>query len=195
MLGGELQNPGAPLKTAVAGVLLRKVDLPSYLNRDELVLRKAGGVEYAVAEYHLWVEPLSRALSRLLEETMRPAIQERGLDLLWPDAEEDAALRVEAAVLRFDASPGHRAWLRARWRILDGKGRLLLEGLFDRESDAGSGYDGTARALGLLAGDFGRDLARAVLDAHAAGLPDEKARRKQGGLSRRASVSDFDKKP
>ena len=141
-------------------VVLRQASLPSYLDRDALVLRSSGVVQIVVAEHHHWAEPLSKAVPRLLEEVMRPILQEKGLNLLWSDA-MDAALQVDVVFLRLDGAPGGAAGISARWRILDREGALLDQGLFTRETDAGDNFESMVRALSRLLADCGRELARA----------------------------------
>ena len=159
MLGAE-QPVVALLQGANSTVVLRQASLPSYLDRDALVLRSGEAVQIVVAEYHLWAEPLRKAVPRLLEETMRPLLQEKGLHLLWSDA-TDAALQVDAAFLRLDGAPGGTAGISARWRILGREGALLAQGLFTKEIDAGDSHESMVRALSLLLADFGRELAQA----------------------------------
>jgi uncharacterized lipoprotein YmbA len=159
LLGAEYPV-AAPLQGGGPAVVLRQVSLPPYLDRDALVLRSGGAVRITVAEYHLWAEPLNRAVPRLLEETLRPLLQEKGLRLLWPDA-TDAALQVDVALLRLDGIPGGSAGVSARWRILGRTGGLLAQGLFTRETDAGADYESMVRALGRLLADFCRELAQA----------------------------------
>jgi len=165
LLGGE-QPVVAPLGEDRPSVVLHQVALPPYLDRDALVLRSGGAVQIVVAEYHLWAEPLNKAVPRLLEETMRPLLQKNGLNLLWSDA-ADAALQVDAALLRLDGEPGGTAELGARWRILGREGALLAQGVFTRETDAGGSFESMVRALNRLLADFGRELAQASADAYA----------------------------
>jgi uncharacterized lipoprotein YmbA len=162
---GEERPAAAPPQGSGPAVVLRQVSLPSYLDRDALVLRSKGAVQITVAEYHLWAEPLNKAVPRLLEESMRPLLQEQGLQLLWPDA-ADAALQMDVALLRLDGVPGGAAGIDARWRILDGTGVLLAQGLFSREAEAGADHESMARALGRLLADCGRELARVSEDAY-----------------------------
>lgn len=169
----EVQPITAPLQKNGPTVALHRVSLPSYLDRDALVLRSAGAVRISVAEYHLWAEPLSKSVPRLLEETMRPLLQEKGLSLLWADA-ANAALQVDVDLLRMDGAPGGAAGIGARWRILGREGILLAQGLFTREVDAGDNYESMVRALSGLLADFARELAQA--SGNASGLLTEKNR-------------------
>ncbi|MDR0239501.1 MAG: PqiC family protein [Deltaproteobacteria bacterium] len=157
---GEEQPLVAPVPGDRPAVVLRQLSLPSYLDRDGLVLRSGGAVQITVAEYHLWAEPLNKAVPRLLEESMRPLLQEKGLNLPWRDA-ADAALQMDVALLRLDGAPGSSAEISARWRIADREGALLAQGLFTGETDAGDSHESMVRALSRLLADFGRALAHA----------------------------------
>ena len=162
---GEEQPVVAPLPGDRPALALHQVSLPSYLDRDALVLRSGGAVQIAVAEYHLWAESLNKAVPRLLEETMRPLLQEKGLNLLWSDA-ADAALKMDVALLRLDGAPGSSAEISARWRIFGREGALLAQGAFTREMDAGDSYESMVRALSRLLADFGQALAWAADDTY-----------------------------
>ena len=183
LLGEEQPAATAPLREDGPAVVLRQVALPPYLDRDALVLRSSGAVQITVAEYHLWAEPLNMAVPRLLEETLRPLLREKGLRLLWPDA-TDAALQVDVVLLRLDGIPGGAAGIDARWRILDRTGVLLDQGRFTMEKDAGTGHESMVRALGRLLADFGRELARASEDAWRTALDRGEAGRKARGRER-----------
>jgi len=162
---GEEQPVAGSLRGDSPAVVLRQASLPSYLDRDALVLRSGGAVQITVAEYHLWAEPLRRAVPRLLEEIMRPLLLEKGLNLLWPDAAE-AALQMDVAFLRLDGAPGGAAGISARWRMLGREGALLAQGLFTKEIDAGDSHESMVRALSRLLADFGRELAQAADSAY-----------------------------
>jgi len=162
---GEEQPVVAPLPGDRPTVVLPQVSLPSYLDRDSLVLRSGGAVQIVVAEHHLWAEPLNKAVTRVLEETMRPLLHEKGLNLLWPDA-ADAALRVDVALLRLDGAPGSSAEVSARWRIFGREGALLAQGAFTRNTDAGGSYESMVRALSRLLADFSGELAQASSGAY-----------------------------
>jgi uncharacterized lipoprotein YmbA len=157
---GEGQPLVAPLQGDGPTVVLRQVSLPSYLDRDALILRSGGAVQIAVAEYHLWAEPLNKAVPRLLEETMRPRLHEKGLNLLWSDA-TNAVLQVDAVLLRLDGVPGGSAEISARWRILNREGTLAAQGVFTKEMDAGDSHESMVRALSRLLAGFGQELAQA----------------------------------
>jgi len=161
---GEEQPVVVPLPGNRPAIVLHQFSLPSYLDRDSLVLRSDGSVQVVVAEYHLWAEPLNKAAPRLLEETMRPILQEKGLNLLWRDT-ADADLLVDVALLRLDGAPGSSAAISARWRIVDSTGVLLAQGLFTRETDAGDSHASMVRALSRLLADFGRALVQASGEA------------------------------
>ncbi len=161
----EAKSASAP-ETGAPGVILRRVSLPSYLDRDALVLRDPGAARLTVAEYHLWAEPLTKSVPRLLEESMRAAVQEKGLSLLWPDASDEALLLVDTTLLRLDGNPGTKVELAARWRVLDKKEKLLAQGVFEKEYPAGENYEQMVQAMSRLVDDCGRELARAALNAY-----------------------------
>ena len=157
----------APLAAGGPSVLLRKLALPAYLDRENLVLRQGQDLHLVLAERKLWAEGLNRALPRLLEESMRPVLQQQGLDMAWEDGASQPALLVDVTVLRFDGSPGHEVELVARWRVLDQDESLLIQGGFGKKAGGGNDYAEMVQALRQLGVELGQELAGAALTAQA----------------------------
>ena len=160
-------SPTLALEKNAPGVLLRKISLPAYLEREALVLRKGQEVRLVVAQSALWAEALDSALPRLLEESMRPVVQQKGLDITWENANPSPVILVDVTILRFDGNPGHKVWLDARWRMLDRNENLLAQGVVGRNSEAGENNAEMVQALGQLGVELGRDLADAAIMAYA----------------------------
>ena len=86
-------------------VVVRGVDLPHYLDREEVV-RAAGGARLRVAQNDWWGEPLRVMLRRVLATDLAQRLPSG--DVLGDDgpiaAHPDAEIEVD--VQRFDPSPG-----------------------------------------------------------------------------------------
>ena len=163
--GGSEEASIAPAEHVRGRVVLSAVFLPAYLDRDEIVTRRAEAARVDIAEYRLWAEPLDKAVPRVLEETMRPVLRENYLELLWPERSTDADAAVEVKILRFDAVPGGEAVLAARWRIVNKEGKHFAAGLFAQAESVGSAYEDIAGGMRLLAGEFGRKLGQEAVAA------------------------------
>ena len=146
---------------------LGPVDLPTYLDRPEIVSRPAPH-RLDVRQNERWAEPLPSAFTRVLRQNLAA--------LLGPDAIVDfpstAAARglreyvLDVDVLRFEESGRGRAELSARWTLKDARARSVVVA---HESTVGrpvTSSDGAAAAAALseCVGDLSRDVARALAE-------------------------------
>ena len=104
----------APSLTATPWQLVLPVRVPDYLDRDELLLPQ-GAHAVQLAAQHLWAEPLSRSVPRVLSQDLRAL---RGAGSLWTAPLGGVAvqgqLRVELLALDVDAG-GRSVSVQARW--------------------------------------------------------------------------------
>ena len=162
-------TPVPPPGAAAAGagnrelaVSVGPVTLPSYLDRPQIVTRRAGG-EVDVAEFDRWADILTEAVPRVLAEDVALRL---GSDRVaaYPVAPRDR-YRVLIAIGRFDGSLGTAVVLEAYWQVLNAAGEEVAarrSAITDRVDDAGYAalVAAMSRALGVLAGDVATVLAR-----------------------------------
>lgn len=139
-----------PFKAAFSEPLaVEEVAIPAYLDRRELLtVHRDGRVE--VAEQDRLLEPVDRALQRLLILTLSGA-----LDRPVVPAPARGARRLEVRVLKFHIEEGEKARLLAVWRLDRGSWReVALE-----VPVAERGISGRLRALSEAAGRLGCQIA------------------------------------
>jgi len=144
---------------------LGPVDLPTYLDRPEIVSRPAPH-RLDVRENERWAEPLPSAFTRVLRQNLAV--------LLGPDAIVDfpstAAAHgvheylLDVDVLRFEESGHGRAELSARWALKDARARSTVVARETTVARPVTSSDGAAVASALsdCVGDLSRDIARAL---------------------------------
>ena len=145
---------------------LGPVELPSYLDRPEIVSRPAPH-RLDVTASDRWAEPLPSAFARVLRQNL--------VVLLGPDAIVDfpstAAARdtreyvLDVDVLRFEASGPERVELAARWTLRDARTRTTVvarETTVARPVRSSDRAAGAAAALSECVGDLSRDISRAL---------------------------------
>jgi uncharacterized lipoprotein YmbA len=97
-------------------VLVRRVEVPSYLGRSSLVTM-IGGIEVKYAPTQRWAEPLDQGLSRAVAEDLsrNSKIRAYGFSPGAPpvDHRYDVWIRVE----RFEGNDNGEVVLRARWSV------------------------------------------------------------------------------
>ena len=119
----------APIEAGTGAVVgLGPVELPSYLDRPEIVTRE-GPHEVAIGEFDRWAEPLQPMVVRLLADRLRQATGSR--EVVPLPARWSAEPRHAVAVLvdRFDADETGQVVLDTRWRYYQtSDGRSLRGG-------------------------------------------------------------------
>lgn len=141
-------------------VLIRDVDIPEYLNRSNLVLRRSTD-EVQVLEFDRWAEPLEAGIARALAGNLSRLL---GTSAVHTSPRHSAAVQVRVALTVDAFEPvGDRVLLAAHWELLDGEDRKL----------AGEAWSGAAaiterrvvamnRALADLSGALARHIGATV---------------------------------
>lgn len=113
--------PGAPRPWGNGSVKLRRVGVPGYLDRPEIVRAGAGG-RLDVMGGARWAEPLEEMLSRVLAENLRQRLPGRTVfgESSAVSVDADAVLEVE--VQRLEAVPGGSVDLTAQAGLRVGRG-------------------------------------------------------------------------
>ncbi len=162
----RIENVAAP------ALQLRKVDIPGYLDRNAIVTRDSGGVRLTLAEFHMWAEPLSGGMQRVLTEVMTPRLLEQGVLLQPLDDDSRGPLQIFMEVLRFDGTLGQEATLEVRWTLRNGDDRTVARGSFVEREPTGTTYESLVQAQSRLLVRLGEDLAPKL----AAGVKGEQRR-------------------
>ncbi|MBD5416197.1 MAG: membrane integrity-associated transporter subunit PqiC [Desulfovibrio sp.] len=122
--------PPATLRVAM-------VEVPSYLNRNNIVSRVAGETRLILAEFHLWAEPVSNGVRRVVEETLTPPLLEAGVTVLPTGTANGGDYVLLIDVQRLDGNFNEKAVLESRWTLLDKKEAPLADGIFAAEEMVG----------------------------------------------------------
>ncbi len=104
---------------------IERVSVADYLDRTGFVTR-ADGNRVDVAEFDQWAEPLDRAITTVLAETLTAMIPSDRVTELPTSRAIRFDYRVAVAIVRFDAGPDNVVHLIARWAMFDGEQREEL---------------------------------------------------------------------
>jgi uncharacterized protein len=147
-MDGEIRP--APIARALA---LTDVDLPSYLDRSEIVTRTSA-TRLQIAPFDLWAQPLRDAVEQVVGhnvEMLVPGTVAGSRDRAG--ARGGAAYRLRIRVFQFEAGPDGAITLKGAFllRAPGGEGRQPDAGSFERvairEPATGTGLDGTVSAM------------------------------------------------
>lgn len=154
--------PGAPRRAAARVVELRRVELPGYLDRSEIV-RAGPGTRLEVLRGIRWGEPLGGMVTRVLAEDLAQrlpgstVLTDAGAIRLGADA------AVEADVQRFEADPSGAVELWAQVAFRFGPGRPGFARSFRLAVPVeGEGAPAVAAAMSVAVGRLADAIAAAL---------------------------------
>lgn len=152
---GPFQADNLPAKT----LRVAQVEVPGYLNRNNIVSRINGETKLILAEFHLWAEPVSSGVRRVIEEMLTRPLLRSGINVLPSGTASGGDFVLLLDVQRFDGNFNEKAVLECRWAILDKNERPLQRGIFSAEEQVnGADYNILVGAESQLLKDFGKYL-------------------------------------
>lgn len=152
------QPPAEVVQNKKVRVELRKVDIPTYLDRNAIVTRSQSGVQVNLSDYHQWAESLSTGMQRLLAEVLAPPLAEKNVALEPIDDNNGESLQLFVQVLRFDGTFNADAVLELRWSLRAPNDKTLAQGSFKELEPAGASYEALVKAQSTLLTRFGEAL-------------------------------------
>lgn len=153
---GPIQADNLPAKT----LRVAQVEAPAYLNRNNIVSRVQGQTQLILAEFHLWAEPVSNGVRRVVEEVLTKPMLEQGINVLPSGTEERGDYVLLIDLQRLDGNFNEKAVLESRWTLLNSSDRPVGRGIFSAEEHVpGANYNVLVNAEGELVRRFGRYLA------------------------------------
>lgn len=155
------QNPAGGPPSGIA-VGLRRVELPAYLDRLQIVTR-SGPNTIQVADFHHWAAPLDELFARALADNLSLLLPaDRVVLFPWTQATPlDYVVTVE--VTQFEGSLGGEAGLEARWSIdKPGGSDMLFLGKSRLREPATDGYAAMVSAQSRLVAGLAGEIAAAI---------------------------------
>jgi uncharacterized lipoprotein YmbA len=149
---------------ALLHVVVGPVTIPASVDRPQLIVRQ-NAVRVVALEQERWAEPLREAVPRVLAESMQARLANASVTSAPGPAAARPEVRVAVDITRFEALPGERVIIEARWRVRFADGREAREGTsVARESVAGGAQDLEAVVAAEAAGlaQIGAEIARAL---------------------------------
>ena len=137
------------------------ITLPGYLQRPQMVVRRAESVDILREDYHRWGEELGQGVARVLSDAMTNNLADvQGLAMpLRGGAPVD--MRMQVDVRRFEGSPGGKAFLEVVWTVQK-EGKAVREGYFMSSRDAGPDIAALVEAQSALLVELSDELAQGV---------------------------------
>lgn len=152
---GILKIDHMPEKT----IRIAQVEIPGYLNRNNIVSRVKGQSKLILAEFHLWAEPVGNGTRRVIEEILTPALLGHKIAVLPGNSESRSDYTLLLDLQRLDGNFNEMAVLECRWTLADKNDKPLERGLFSEEEMVeGANYNFLVEAESRLLRKFGNYL-------------------------------------
>lgn len=156
---GPLQASKLPATT----LRVAQVEAPSYLNRNNIVSRVNGETKLILAEFHLWAEPVTNGVRRVVEEVLTRPLLENGITVLPSGTDSGGDYVLLLDLQRLDGNFNEKAVLECRWTLLNSDEKALDRGIFSAEEQVnGADYNLLVGAESKLVRDLGSYLAKTL---------------------------------
>lgn len=119
----ENNNP-LPAKPKLT-IGIDSVEVPSYLDRPQIVTYQANGIEMNISEFNRWSEPLSSMIQQILAQDMA-AVMPRSLVKVPASSRENFDYTVRLEVIKFDGTWNQQVNLDTWWTIANSDGNAVL---------------------------------------------------------------------
>lgn len=140
-----------------------QVEAPTYLNRNNIVSRVKGETRLILAEFHLWAEPVTNGVRRVVEEILTGPLLDAGITVLPTGTESGGDYVLLLDLQRLDGNFNEKAVLECRWTLLDQDEKPVDRGIFAAEEQvAGADYNTLVGAESSLVRNLGRKLAETL---------------------------------
>lgn len=154
---GPIQVNRLPQKT----LRVAMVEGPNYLNRNNIVSRVKGEPRLILAEFHLWAEPVTNGVRRVIAETLTRPMLAEGISVLPPGSANGGDYVLLLDIRRLDGNFDDKAVFECHWSILDRNDKNIGGGIFaDEEMVQGANYDTLVSTESVLVRKMGDYLAQ-----------------------------------
>lgn len=163
----QITRPAIATGTATTNdfdIVIRRVRVPDYLNRPQIVTRVGDSQQLRVAEFDRWIEPLEVTLTRTAGVILSRALPKARITLYPNPAQDESHALLEINVLRFDGTPGGWVHLEAHWTLLEPRtGSVLLQGSENLQRGLkDERYETLVEGMSILFGEFAAKVALSV---------------------------------
>lgn len=142
------------------------VNIPDYLNRNNIVSRKPGENRLVLADFHVWAEPLSNGIRRVTQVLLAAMLRKSKIDVIPNGSDQDADYVLELDIHRLDGNFGGNATLAAAWTLFGKNASAITGGEFVGQAPvSGSTYDMLVNVESQLIRSMADDIAPEIASA------------------------------
>ena len=160
-------SPPAQESISMASTLrVAMVNVPDYLNRNNIVSREPGSNRLILADFHLWAEPLSNGVRRVMQGLLAGLLRDQKIDVISNGSDQDADFVLELDIHNLDGNFGGNATLSATWTLFGKNAAAIKSGEFVAQSPVpGKSYDMLVNAESKVIRAMAEDVAPSIVAA------------------------------
>lgn len=164
-----LDGSGPPAQQDISAertLRVAMVNIPDYLNRNNIVSREPGENRLILADFHLWAEPLSNGIRRVAQGLLAAMLRGRNIEVIPNGSDQDADYVLELDINRLDGNFGGNATLAAAWTLFGKNASATAGGEFVGQAPvSGNTYDILVNAESQVIRDMAESVAPAIASA------------------------------
>ncbi len=151
----------SPIQTTHFNIGVEAVELPTYLDRPQIVWQKDDSSELKVSELNRWGEPLSEMIQRTLTGDLARLLPNA---FIKPKTfSRDGFNRIILVEIdRFDAIEGKEAFLSAWWSVSNAEGATLMQDKTVLSAPTTGTYENYARVQSDLIAQLAEQIAKKI---------------------------------
>ena len=140
---------------------IESVEVPSYLDRPQIVTFQANGIEMNISEFNRWSEPLSSMIQQTLAQDLA-AVMPHSLVKIPASARENFDYTVRLEIIKFDGSWNHQVSLDTWWTIANSEGKIILRRRSNLSLPLKNNYDNLVIQQSALLANLAEEIAAAA---------------------------------
>ena len=141
---------------------IKRIQLPKYMDRPQIVTQSKDSTEMVVSEYHRWIESPGVLFGRILTEDLSELLPNAQIKMPQSGAEKfDVIVAVE--VTKMNAVLGKQASLTAWYTLTNKAGTVLSRHKFSDVESIGKNYEDLMNGYSILWDRLGKDIAKKLI--------------------------------
>ncbi len=140
---------------------IETVEIPSYLDRPQIVTFQTNGIEMTISEFNRWSEPLSSMIQQTLAQDLA-AVMPRSLVKVPASARENFDYTIRLEIIKFDGSWNHLVSLDTWWTITNSEGKVILRRRSNLSLPLKNNYDNQVIQQSALLVNLAEEIAAAA---------------------------------
>ncbi len=154
-------RPEQPVSMRKMSIAINRAVIPSYLDKPQIVMADADGVELQISEYQRWGENLASLLPRIMADDLGELLPNA---LVKPQSftPQNYQYYLTLEVNRMDGTWNREAVLETWWSISDSQSRVIKRQKTSLTAPLGNSYEDYVQTQSRLMGELAQQIAQTL---------------------------------